>query len=761
MDVTDIQFKGYADLNNCESEPIHIPGSIQPHGVLLGIQLPDYTITYCSGNVADFFGIAPEAMLNRHFAKVFDQALYDEMLAHIASAGYAQEQPFRLCWKEVCYNAGLHLSGDTLIAEIEPLPDGSMSIPNLYTHTRHFVEFMENSGNSLKSLCQYVAAETRSITGYDRVMVYRFDKDYNGEVYAESRRDDLEPFLGHNYPHTDIPAQARELYLRNLMRMIADVHYAPTPIFTRQPGKNHQSLDLSLSTLRSVSPIHIEYLKNMGVGATLTISLIQNKKLWGLISCHHYTPRLIPYYTRLAAKLQGHFLTSQIAVRETAEEHEISVYAEDLLHTLMEQVNAKTDFLPELLSDKNFLDIVRADGAVIVHEGNYYAAGHVPPEAEMKKLVAWLGRHATAAGFYQTSRLADAYPDGEAIKDTASGLMYCGYAKATSSCTIWFRQEMRQAVNWAGHPVTKDEAAVPAKMLTPRKSFELWQEEVRLQSREWRPAELNAGYKLANHIQKQLALYQARAGEDRYRAISERLQLANDELEQFAYIASHDLQEPLRKINMFTDMLRKTVEGAGSKPQAYFEKITQSSSRMSRLINDVLEYSRLGRQGEQFVSVDLNDVLQIVLNDFELSVEEKGARVVICEMPVVPGNSQQLTQLFSNLLSNALKFNKGNPVIEITAEPVDTAEMVLLTQLNPARNYTRISVQDNGIGFDKEFEEKIFTIFQRLHNRTTYSGTGIGLAICRKIVEKHDGFISASSNPSLAGGATFTIYLPV
>ena len=182
------------------------------------------------------------------------------------------------------------------------------------------------------------------ITGYDRVMVYRFDEQYNGEVFAESKTEALPAFLGHHYPHSDIPAQARELYLRNLLRMIPDVAYTPVPLYTLDDGRPEKTLDMSHSVLRSVSPIHIQYLKNMGIQATLTISLVLEGRLWGLIACHHYSPKWTPHYIRLSAQLQAHFLTSQIRVQETAEEYQRSQAIEKDLNSLLGTLTKKEDF---------------------------------------------------------------------------------------------------------------------------------------------------------------------------------------------------------------------------------------------------------------------------------------------------------------------------------------------------------------------------------------------------------------------------------
>src|SRR6478672_1754703 len=317
MQIRDIVNREIVNLTNCDHEPIHIPGSIQPHGFLIAIDAKGI-VHFCSGNISEYLDTTYQQVLGKHFSELFGAGTFAKIEPYLHNQELDTILPLLLHFFEKQFQCTLHFNGDKFIIEAELHQVGIDKIADVYNQTLQFVSYM-NSTNTLKSLCELVADGTREITGYDRVMIYRFDKDYNGEVFAESRRDDLEPFLGLHYPHTDIPVQARELYLKNLLRLITDVDYAPVPIYTIDDG-TAQNLDLSLSVLRSTSPIHVEYLKNMGVGATLTISLIHQEKLWGLIACHHYSAKNITPEIRLAARVQGQFITSQIDVRQSNEE---------------------------------------------------------------------------------------------------------------------------------------------------------------------------------------------------------------------------------------------------------------------------------------------------------------------------------------------------------------------------------------------------------------------------------------------------------
>lgn len=236
------------------------------------------------------------------------------------------------------------------------------------------------------------------------------------------------------------------------------------------------------------------------------------------------------------------------------------------------------------------------------------------------------------------------------------------------------------------------------------------------------------------------------------------LEKSNHELEQFAYIASHDLQEPLRKIQTFADMVKEHLHDK-ELTEKYFNKIYTSAKRMSTLINDVLNYSRLSKTGEQFEKTDLNKILNDVLSDFELLIEQKQAVITHSDLPTIKGIPLQIHQLFGNLISNSLKFSEVNPQITITAQTLSDKEVQQYPQLIEDRAYIQLTFKDNGIGFEQQHTDQIFIIFQRLNNQRTYSGTGIGLALCKKIVDHHDGIITAQSEPGQ--GATFTVILPV
>ena len=322
MIFKDIVNRDIVNLQNCEDEPIHIPGLIQPHGFLIAVDTITHKITVCSENINQFLSISYEQVLGKKIEELFNEAFLVE-LNQFQSENTNQTKVFNFTIDKQLFSISMHASvGKEIIIEAELTENQFTNSNSLYNSSKQLLSYIEDSF-TLKELTNAVAIAIKKITNYDRVMVYRFDADYNGEVIAESKEEHLESFLGLHYPHTDIPVQARELYIKNHLRIIGDVNYKPVPLYTY--AESHlNTLDMSYSVLRSVSPIHIQYLHNMGVGGTLTISLLHKGKLWGLITCHHYSPKYLSQEIRNTVKLHGHFITSQIDVRLLNEEYEIA-----------------------------------------------------------------------------------------------------------------------------------------------------------------------------------------------------------------------------------------------------------------------------------------------------------------------------------------------------------------------------------------------------------------------------------------------------
>lgn len=607
-----------------------------------------------------------------------------------------------------------------------------------------------NNTKSLKDLCALVAEGTREITGYDRVMIYRFDEQYNGEIYAESCRKDLEPFLGLHYPHTDIPVQARELYIKNELRLIVDINYQPAPIFTIDDREN-KNIDLSLSILRSTSPIHVQYLKNMGVGATLTISLIHQNRLWGLIACHHYSAKNISPEVRLAAKLQGQFITSQIDIRQSNDENSNARQSMAALEQIMAlDLPLAEDSLNTIVKMPELLSLCNSSGVSIRFRNKIYKNGLTPREDQIRAFVAKL-EDRISTGFYTTRKISKDFPELEKCSNFA-GVVY--HSLGNSNHIIWYRPETVSEINWAGDPeksIVKDK-----KGLHPRNSFNIWKEIVQGQSSIWKSYEINAAAKYAHSLHNNLMVILLSEEEEKYRLQSEILRETNSELENINWISTHDLQEPLRKIQMITSKMLLEKSANPEDPDFdSLERVSKSATRMRELLQDILKFTRIKYTRDAAEKIDLNLTFEAVLDEFAELISENGA-VIECEnLPQVDAIGFLMKQLFSNIVLNSLKYASPDrpPVIKITASQ---HPVIINDQGNTYCNWVKFT--DNGIGFEQKYAASIFKIFTRLHTQQQYSGSGIGLALCKKIMQIIGGTIAAEGK--LGQGTSITLYFP-
>ena len=499
------------DLTNCEREAIHIPGAIQPHGVLLVLKEPELIILQSSKNTQELLGIDYNEIINHKLNKIIDESQV-EKIKYILNN---QEQtdianPINLLVKtpkkgEIFWDGIIHRRDGFLILELEQkyYQDSNISFFSFYYLVRNSTYKLQSASN-FKELIKFVVNEIRKITEFDRVMVYKFHDDMSGEVIAEDKQKDLESFLGLHYPATDIPIQARKLYTLNWLRLIPDINYQPVEIFPQDNPITNQPLDLSFSVLRSVSPLHVEYIQNMGVRGTLCISLIKEQKLWGLIACHHYSPKFVSYEVRKACEFIGQVMSVELVYKE---KNDTSYYylqqLQRLKKNIIESMTNSKNFLRGLVKEENILlNLVNAQGGIVCWGDNCTLVGQTPTAKDVKKLVSWLKTNVVDEEVFYTDSLAKIYPESEEFKDTVSGLLVITINLSQKSYQVaWFRPEVIHTVNWAGNPHQKVEIDRDGELrMSPRKSFEQWKETVKLKSQPWQQQEINVALELRSAI---------------------------------------------------------------------------------------------------------------------------------------------------------------------------------------------------------------------------------------------------------------------
>ena len=476
------------DLTNCDREPIHVPGRVQSFGCLIAVGR-QWMVRYASENSADILGLPAAEMIGTPITELLAPSAVHDIRSRLQSLSMADmvERMFGLELFEDgrLFDAALHLAGDHFVMEFEPIGE---KIRDHQSYVRPMIARVQTR-EDMKGLCTEAARQLRALTGFDRVMVYRFSEDGSGEVFAESVKSGMEGFLSLRFPASDIPKQARELYTRNLLRIISDVNDPTAPIMA---GGDAEPLDLSMSTLRAVSPIHIEYLKNMGIGASMSVSILKRGKLWGLFACHNEAPRVLPYPIRTAAELFGELFAFTLDQREA-----------DLLRDEMIRADAMRDRLLPKLADgddlasqldfiiKEIADIIPHDGAVGWIKGRFVSYGDTPSENEFRALLPFLDEKAPHRVFATKSIVAE-HDAAQDYAQRAAGLLSIPLSRAPGDFVVLFRAEVAKNVDWAGNPQKAVVSDQFGDRLHPRKSFEAWTEEVRGESRSWNDAELRA-----------------------------------------------------------------------------------------------------------------------------------------------------------------------------------------------------------------------------------------------------------------------------
>jgi two-component system, chemotaxis family, sensor kinase Cph1 len=743
---------GEVDLTECDREPIHIPGAIQPHGLLVAFT-DDLRIVAASENLPDLVGLQPQQILDRPIAELLDADTGNHLRRSLFDPDGIADAPVPIRFAprtETEFTGVWHRHDGLILLEVEtPEPETSESHA-FFSRTSGAIRRLQ-AARTLETACAAAAREVREVTGFDRVKIYRFGSDLSGQVIAEDRAEGVESYLGLHFPPSDIPAQARRLYAINPVRIIPNIDYRPVPIAPDLNPLTGQPIDLSFAVLRSVSPIHLEYMRNIGMRGTMSVSILRGDRLWGLIACHNREPRYVGHDSRQACEMVARVLAWQIGVMEEQAITRQTLKGKAIQRSLISDIEQLHDHRAGLARNSEaLLELMGASGLCLYGREGATTIGSTPPLAAIEKLVTIVGR-SDEAELFQTDRLSSVLPEAEAFADIASGVLAVPLSRTPPRrVMLWFRPEISQTVYWAGNP--NKSMNVDAGRLRPRSSFAAWTEEVRGRALPWEAHEVAAAVEI-----RDLVIDVILRNTEKLERINSQLARSNEELEAFAHVASHDIKEPLRHIEAFAGLLGESIREMGDERLGLMVSgIEKSSHRLRNLINDLAEFSQLGRRSKPLALTSLGEVAREAKSDLHRLIEETGANVTIEELPFTLCDRSQIRQVLQNLLSNALKYRAPERRCEIRI----FAERAIANQLRAEDAPTaRVCVSDNGIGFDPKYSEQIFEPFQRLHGPDDYEGSGIGLAICRKIVERHGGQVGVETRPG--SGSVFWFTLPV
>jgi light-regulated signal transduction histidine kinase (bacteriophytochrome) len=718
------------DLLNCADEPIHVPGSIQPHGALIFFGTTGQLEGW-SENAPAELGLPLE--LGLPFDRLGLPAAVAELLQECLdnmSEGETPPMVAAIALKDLEYDCVVHAHQARIIAEFEAREIANETLAQFAIKAHSSIDRLRRQ-KTVDALLDTAVRQVREFTGFDRVMAYRFRPDDSGDVVAEARRDDLAPFLGQRYPAGDIPPQARRLYVLNTLRMIADVTYHAVPLLGQEGSA---PLDMSFAVLRSVSPIHVEYLQNMGVGASMSVSIVINGRLWGLLACHHMGAKRVPYSIRMAADVLAQVIASTVQGLESRQDAELVERAAKVRTSLVESLLLEDDPLEALAGHADgMMEAARAQAMIATQFGRVVCRGIDQSCGEA--IVASLpeGAHDLLA-----RHCVEDWPEAarEGLGKWA-GMLGLPFDPPSDGWCVLLRPEQIEQVAWAGKPDKSDQFGPMGERLTPRGSFDAWYETVRGCAHEWEDGVLT-------HARMTL-------GELARVSNARRAQLESTRAQLLAMLG-HDLRDPLHSINMAGMVLERT--DAGARSGTLGRRIQSSSNRMQRMIGQVLDMSRIDRGlalGVTLEPVDLPALVEDMVEEARMAYPTIVYDLRVESPATVMADSARLSQVLSNLLSNARHHGEPNQPIEVRLW-VDAGQAV-------------VNVANAAAPIPHETESSLFNPFKRgsLNNPRNRTGMGLGLYIAQQIVREHQGDLRYEHAPAAGGNGrvVFTVRLPL
>ncbi|MDR6923918.1 ATP-binding protein [Chryseobacterium sp. 2987] len=711
----------------CHEEPIHIPGYIQSFGYLIGIDAGSHSITFFSNNIADIFRIEnAEELFDRQlidlpeiFGPVIESDIYVSLQDFTRRENETHFDKVFINGKE--YHCSVFRNGENIFFEFEAVLDNpNKRISNKYDN----FYVIDNE----QELWDQLLSTLSKIVNYDRMMVYKFMMDGSGKVIAERKTGNMESYLGLHYPESDIPKQARELYLKKRKRIFSNVYAETVPLLSR----TQEHIDLTYAASRGMSPIHGQYIKNSGASSSFSVSIIIDDHLWGLVTCQNSEPKHIDLedrvqagiFTALASNAYSSFKSkNELNYRLELNEKSSQLKAEFLKHNHL---------FDSLIDNKTEIrNLPEADGLAITSEGETVTSGTVPGRSTIENIVDWALENTEGSMYVSRSFLKDHGNDLE-LDGNAAGIIIYFIERSKREMLIWFRKEFDEHINWAGNPEKNvsvfTQNGEERQMVSPRTSFHIFTENIKGNSKRWNFRDVIAVKAVRDVILE--------TSHKQYNAIKElnnQLRKVNEELDSFSYTISHDLGTPLTVMKLNAQMLLSNFEKT-EKNKSKLNSIIEEIDNMAEMMHDVLQLSRAKHSEIQLEKLQPARTIEKISENAKITFDSPNSEIIIGECPDVLADKTMLHQVFLNIINNAVKYSshKDHPKVEI-AGTEDEQTVVY-----------RIS--DNGIGIPEEEKHKMFKIFNRMDNAKKFKGNGVGLSIVHRIMNRIGGNIDYKSN---------------
>ncbi|MFJ3224395.1 ATP-binding protein [Streptomyces sp. NPDC086783] len=790
---------GGFDLSECVREPIHLLGGVQSYGTLLAVAAVSGIVDTAAENSGALLGVAAGDLVGANVLEVLDADDWAEVLdATTGEDGTGAALPVVAGAgpKRRSFDVSAHRREGLVIMEFEPREDSAaFHFSGFYQGIRRALARLRSAG-SVEDCCRVAVRQVRELTGYDRVVAYRFDgADGPGEVVAEDVTEGWEPWLGLWFPATDIPPQARRLYEENWIRVIADVDDPTVRLYPRVRAATGTPLDLSGSALRTVSEFHLEYLRNIGVRSSMSVSVLREGRLWGLIACHGGDPVRLAPEVRSACELFGAAFSLQLAAIEERSRADALTRSGGRAAAVAELLGA--DLETSLVRHaEQVQELMEADAVLLMRGGRLTCAGpsvrrDVADElglraAELLSGEVWdtdrlpemlakgtapettrvpgmTGEPGTSPGSHAAHESAAEGPGTAEESGSAGGTGDPDWSGGIPAGALliplrpgdylaWLRGERPLPRKWAADPSVPVRVGPRGERLTPRGSSEVFRSVTRGRSRPWTPQDRAAAGELWRMLTG-LVLHHA----DVLGELNEELRMTNTDLDSFAHAAAHDLKEPLRGIsNAATFTLEDAGDSLDDRSVARLRTMERLAGRMDELLNSLLYYARLGRAGLRRRELPLDEAVDGALEVAGPRLAEE--RVMVLRPPSLPyvnADPDRLDEILVNLLVNAAKYAADRPdrTVTIDVENVDGP--------NGAGTEQAVVVRDNGLGIPADRQAEVFDLFRRLHGPGDHGGgSGVGLAVVKRIVERHGGRLWLESEPGVGSAFYFTLGEP-
>ena len=712
----------------CHEEPIHIPGSIQSFGYLIGIDAESHTITFFSRNISDIFDIgSSHELFGRKlidFPGSFQSIIDSEIYTSLDKFTRRKNETYfdKIFIGDTEYHFSVFRSELYIFMEFEKvLINPNKRISNKYDN----FYIIDNE----KELWNHLLETLSKVVNYDRMMVYKFMMDGSGKVIAEKKNENMESFLGLHYPESDIPKQARDLYLKKRKRIFSNVYADTVPILSKSP----ENIDLTFSASRGMSPVHGQYLKNSGVASSFSVSIIIDDHLWGLVTCQNVEPKHIDLEDRVQAGIFTALAANAYSSFKSKSELNYRLELNEKMSQLKTEFLKHNNLFDSLIECKTEIrNLPEADGLAIVSDENIITDGKTPNPESIRRIVQWAQEN-TNERIYVSRNFLKEYGDKLDLSEDAAGIVIYFIERDKNEMLIWFRKEFDEHINWAGNPEKKVEVfsqnGEEKQMISPRTSFRIFTENIKGNSKRWNSRNVSAVQAV-----RDLILETSHKNYNAIKRLNDELKKVNDELDSFSYTISHDLGTPLTVMKLNAQMLLGNLTDDSVKSKTKINTIIEEIDNMAEMMHDVLQLSRAKHSEIQLENLKTAHTIEKISQNAKMTYGSSNSEIIIKECPDVLADKTMLHQVFLNIINNAVKYSSHKDLPKVEIEGTEDDQTIIY----------RIS--DNGIGIPEEEKHKMFKIFNRMDNAKKFKGNGVGLSIVHRIMKRIGGNVDYESS---------------